>query len=502
VDERDYLAIKERAVERLLRIPGVHAVGVGAKQVAGERTGDVAIAVFVERKRPLAELAPEERVPEEIEGVKTDVVEMPVPTTIQTGPGQLFGASRVDDHEYRPIRGGSACARPGQGHGTFGCLFTVAGDPNTVIAATCHHVVYDHCSDVANHEEVGQPSGETSSSRCCSDIVGTVLAAQCDGQVDIALVKLNGGEDWLAEVHEVGPVRATHFVTTAEANPPNTYPVKKRGRTTALTGGAITHTGTTGTILEADRVTVHRTYTNGMVIAPNPDPASPGTPTDFGLGGDSGSAVLNEFDMVVGILFGASFATATTSGSGFAFPIKDLIDKFAEQLPVGQRIEIRVALADRAGDVRTVPTAMAADEQAAAAPITPGAAAALEQEIRTTARGAWYADLYRRHRDELAALVHSNRRVTVVWHRSGGAELLQWLVRAFSRPDVRVPERIQGRPIRACLEELAAAVTRHGSAALGADVRSVLPTLPDVSGLTEREIVERLKGAQLEAAPV
>lgn len=495
----DYLAIKERAAPRLLAIPGVHAVGVGAKQVAGERTNDVAIAVFVERKRPPSELAPEERIPDEIEGVKTDVVEIPVPTTIQTGPGQLFGAQRVDDHEYRPVRGGTACSRPGHGHGTFGCLFTVVGDASTVIASTCHHVVYDHCSDTASHEEVGQPDGETSSSRCCSDIVGTVLAAQCDGQVDIALIKLNGGEEWLAEVQQVGPVRATHFVTTAEANPPNTYPVKKRGRTTALTGGAITHTGTTGTILESDGVTVHRTYTNGMVVAPNPDPASPGTPTDFALPGDSGSALLNELDMVVGIVFGASFATATTNGSAFAFPIKDLIDKFAEGLPVGQRIEMRVALADRAGDVHTVPTAMVADDPPAA-PITPAAAAQLEQELRTTARGAWYSDLYRRHREELAALVHSNRRVTVVWHRSGAAELLQSLVRAFSRSDERMPERIDGRPIRACLEETAAAVTRYGSAALRADVRSVLPTLPDVSGLSDREIVERLKGAELAPA--
>jgi hypothetical protein len=505
VEDRDYHEIKERVAERLLRIPGVHMIAVGAKQVDGERTGDAAITLFVERKRPLSEIPSEERIPEEIEGVKTDVIEMPPPTIGQTGPGQLFGANRDDGNEYRPVRGGSQIARAnGNSIGTLGCLCTVSGDPNTVIALTNHHVIYENCSDSPNHEEVGQPKGSTSSSACCSDIIGTVLDAQCDQEVDITLVKLNGGAEWLAEVQEVGRITARHDITATEVNPlatpPITYPVKKRGRRTRLTGGVVTHTGAIGQVLKADG-TVHRSYNNVMIIDPNPDPASPGTPTDFHLPGDSGSALLNEFDMVVGITFGQVAATATTKGVGLAFPIKALIDKFAEGVPVGRRIELAVATADRAGDVHTVPTAMVADGQPALPPITPGQAERLEEEIRTTRRGARYSDLARRHREEVGALIHSNRRVTVAWHRSGAAEVMQWLVRAFSTPGLRVPAEIQGRPVRACLEDLAAVVTRHGSAALGADIRSVLPTLPDVSGLTDREIVERLKGAEPAMTP-
>ncbi len=495
--EPDYMEIKERAAPRLLALPGVHAVGVGAKQVAGKRTEDVAIAVFVEHKRPPAEVPADERVPDEIEGVKTDVIEMPVPQTIQQ-PGQLFGAKREDTKKYRPIRGGTQCAREGQGFGTFSCLFTMPSDPKTVIASTCHHVIYTNCSDKANKEQVGQADGSTSSSGCCQDIVGTVLAAVCDTEVDIALIKLNGGEEWLAEVQEVGPVGATHFVEPAEANPPNTYAVQKRGRTTSRTGGVITHTGTSGTVTKPGGV-VHRTYTNGMVIAPNPDPEHPTTGVDFALPGDSGSALLNESGFVVGIVFSASFATATTNGTAVAFPIKDLIDKFAEKLSAGERLEIRVATAEKAGEVHTV--AMSAAEQLQPAPITSAEALRLERELRTTEQGAWYADLYHRHGRELSDLVHSNRRVTVAWHRSGAAELMQLLIRAFSRPETRIPEEIQGRPIRACLEDMAAAIKRSGSAALDADARRVLPTLPDIAGLSHSEIVERLKGAATAAGP-
>jgi hypothetical protein len=505
VEERDYQEIKDRVAERLLRIPGVHMIAVGAKQVDGERTGDVAITLFVERKRPLSEIPSGERIPEEIEGVKTDVIEMPPPTIGQTGPGQLFGANRDDDGEYRPVRGGSQIARTNANTiGTLGCLCTVRGDPNTVIALTNHHVIYENCSDSPNHEEVGQPNGSTSSSDCCSDIIGTVLDAQCDQEVDITLVKLNRGAEWLAEIQEVGRVTATHDITPAEVNPlatpPITYPVKKRGRRTGLTGGVVTHAGAVGQVQNHDG-TVHRSYNNAMIIDPNPDPASPGTHTDFHLPGDSGSALLNEFDMVVGITFGQAPATATTSGVGVAFPIKALIDKFAEGVLVGRRIELRVATADRAGDVHTVPTAMVADGQPALPPITPAQAERLEEEIRTTRRGARYSDLARRHREEVGALIHSNRRVTVVWHRSGAAELVQWLVRAFSTPGVRVPAEIQGRPARACLDDLAAALRRNGSAELAADVDTVMPTLPDVAGLTRRDIVDRLKGPAHSTAP-
>jgi hypothetical protein len=494
--EPDYMDIKERAAPRLLALPGVHAVGVGAKQVDGKRTEDVAIAVFVEHKRPLAEVPADERIPDEIEGVKTDVIEMPVPQTIQV-PGQLFGAKREDKKKYRPIRGGTQCQREGQGLGTFGCLFTMPSDPKTIIASTCHHVIYTNCSDKANKEQVGQADGSTSSSGCCQDIVGTVLSAVCDTEVDIALIKLNGGEEWLGEVQEVGPIGSTHFVEPAEANPPNTYPVQKRGRTTSRTGGVITHTGTSGTV-EKPGGGLHRSYTNGMLIQPNLDPASPGAMVDFALGGDSGSALLSETGQVVGIVFAATFATTTSNGTGFAFPIKDLIDKFAEKLPVPERFEIRVATAEKAGEVHTV--AMSADEQAEPAPITSAEALRLERELRTTEQGAWYADLYHRHGQELSHLVHSNRRVTVAWHRSGAAELMQWLIRAFSQPETRIPDEIQGRPIRACLEDLAAAIKRSGSAALDADARRVLPTLPDIAGLSHSEIVERLKRAAPAAA--
>jgi len=45
-------AVKAQASERLLAIPGVHSVAIGAKKVGGEKTAEPAIVVFVTSKKP------------------------------------------------------------------------------------------------------------------------------------------------------------------------------------------------------------------------------------------------------------------------------------------------------------------------------------------------------------------------------------------------------------------------------------------------------------------
>lgn len=488
MEDREYVEVKERVAERLLAIPGAHTVGVGEKLTGGEPTGETAIQVYVARKRPLAEIPPGERVPPAIEGARTDVVEEPPPRELQI-PGISAGTEREDNGEYRPVRGGTQVKRPFGGTGTLGCICDVTGDPRRVIGLSNRHVFYEP-SDTPANEPVGQPSGDDSSSESCNDIIGTILDTQYDEDVDIALIRLNAGTRYLAEIRGVG------IVPGSGAHPALNDQVKKRGRSSELTGGFVANPNADGVILRPDG-TVKRAYKRALLIRPNPDPANPG-PTDFAIEGDSGSALLNAANRVVGIVF----AGGSGVGSARAMPIETIVKKFtgvslgptSPVLPAARHVALAVASATAADDVRTVPAAMAADERPARAAITPGEARRLEEELRAASpRGAWYADLYRRHGEEVAALVHKNRRVTVVWHRSGAAELSQWLVRAFSRSDVRVPEEIQGRPVRACLDDLADALVRNGSSALGADLEKALPTLPDVAGLCDREIVERLK---------
>ncbi len=69
-DHAQLVKVKEDAEKGLRAIPGVHAVGIGKKSVNGAFTDELAIAVFVTKKKPLSELAPHEVVPSQINGIK------------------------------------------------------------------------------------------------------------------------------------------------------------------------------------------------------------------------------------------------------------------------------------------------------------------------------------------------------------------------------------------------------------------------------------------------
>jgi len=80
---RSYLAsiseVRRRHESRLLTLPNV--IGVSAETTD---RGDVLI-VLVRRKVPRTQLAPEEVIPQQIEGFPTDVVEIGEPTAPPTG---------------------------------------------------------------------------------------------------------------------------------------------------------------------------------------------------------------------------------------------------------------------------------------------------------------------------------------------------------------------------------------------------------------------------------
>lgn len=68
--------IKEKVKDELLSRANVIGVGIGFKQVEGQKTNQVALVVLVTRKVPAASLARRDRLPLEIEGVPVDVQEI------------------------------------------------------------------------------------------------------------------------------------------------------------------------------------------------------------------------------------------------------------------------------------------------------------------------------------------------------------------------------------------------------------------------------------------
>ena len=65
-----------KARRELIKLPGVRGVGYGYKEVDGKSTGEIAIVVFVDKKKTRRYVPTEERIPADYLGVKTDVVEL------------------------------------------------------------------------------------------------------------------------------------------------------------------------------------------------------------------------------------------------------------------------------------------------------------------------------------------------------------------------------------------------------------------------------------------
>lgn len=76
VSDQDYSRIREikdRFEDMILIKANVVGVGIGLREQAGERLEEVCLVVMVTHKVPRTELAPEDMIPTEIEGVGVDV---------------------------------------------------------------------------------------------------------------------------------------------------------------------------------------------------------------------------------------------------------------------------------------------------------------------------------------------------------------------------------------------------------------------------------------------
>ena len=302
--------ILKDAREQLLRRANVVATGVGYKVTGGERTSTLSIVCSVAEKVPTAQLLGRDRVPEMVSGIPTDVV--------RTGPIRAL-QSRTDRH--RPAPGGVSIGHRDITAGTLGCL--VRKNEQTFILSNNHVLANSNEAElgdpilqpgpydggrfpedhIANLEQfvpisfIGLPSecGLATGVAALLNMVAIVLGRDArlqavsglipENLVDAAIARPINAEDVSAEILEIGFIQGTAPGELGMA-------VKKSGRTTGLT---------TGEILQVD-VSANVQYGAGQ-IARFTDQLMAGS---MSQGGDSGSAVLDENNRLVGLLFAGS----------------------------------------------------------------------------------------------------------------------------------------------------------------------------------------------------
>jgi hypothetical protein len=333
----------------------------------------------------------------------------------------------------------------------------------------------------------------------CDRRIGIVIDARLD--VDTALIQLDGGMKYKAEIEEIGIVKGVHDVTQNEATP-GPYHVQKRGAKTGLTSGDIVSIHVDGYTINADppdednpslapSFTLHRHYSEAISVQ-TPDPSNPGKMLTFAAGGDSGSAVLNMSGELIGILFMAS-----ENGLAGVTPISQITTA----------LNVTIATATQVNAVQTVPASVGSPMMAHAEPAFSGAGLAargaaapvmarlqeVEREVAATPAGKELADVVLRHFDEVQTLVNTNRRVATAWHRNGGPKIVQSLVRMIQAPDEALPDTIDGRPLSECLARLQKSLARYASPALSLDLTRYTSRLVRLAGLTYPQVLTALR---------
>jgi len=505
VTDDEALAIKTRVAPQLLALPGVTAVGLGSKETGRRATGELALKVFVTVKRPANQVAAAEVIPREIDGLPTDVIQSGARHLLAAPTGVYEVDENEDDTRSRPMTGGRAIRREDSTHvGTLGCFLVDPAEPGTAYALTNYHVVAPPDVPMPDRDisAVGQPRGRSSVTGCCNDLFGKYAdsAHDRDDGKDEAVIKLDPGTQWLAEIADIGIVTEKHEITPAEAAS-HTYQVRKRGCRTLLTGGVVSAVNTSAG--QSD---------NEIVIDPNPNPEAGARTVFFVYEGDSGSALVSDNKEVVGLVYKRDDA-----GHGYALAIDHVLERLDAALSetLNRSVTLEVARATQVGLVNTVPgAAMVATPPELAAQLGPAPRPAprpapaavttpvvtgwmppvatpafLQRDLDRSATGRLVITTWLTHQRELLGLINSNRRVALAWHRTGLSGLVQVPARMPAEPDLALPATLHGEPVRTVLTRMRATLDRFASPGLSADLARLDRVLPDLGGLSYPGII-------------
>jgi len=326
---------KDLHKETLLRKDLVVGVGTGYKVSRGEQTDELCIVTMVRQKVPKSGLTAESMVPPEVDGVRTDIIEV----------GDLW-AFQSPRSRFRPAPAGVSVSHYQSPAGTFGCVVRDRQYGTRLILSNNHVLAKN------NEAKLGDPilqpsptdggqenqdilaylvrvqpllfSGDKKTvSKAAKSFIGLgnffsrLFGSQINfsaakrtpeqiNYVDAAVARPADDSAILDEIQEIGKVSQTIPARLG-------MPVRKYGRTTGLTTGTVR-------VLDA---TITINYFNGCKARFDNQIIT----TPMSSGGDSGSLLIDgSAPLAVGLLFAGS-AQATTHN-----PIQLVLDSLKVDL--------------------------------------------------------------------------------------------------------------------------------------------------------------------------
>jgi hypothetical protein len=163
------------AAQKLFKLPNVVGVGLGHKVTDGVDTKEVCISVLVARKLPPTALRDEEKIPNRVNELRTDVVESG--EIVAKTFGSWYG-NRLDRRtQLRPARPGLSIAHYRVSAGTFGAM-VYDRKTNEPLILSNNHVLANATNGYDNLSSPGDPilqPGPSDGGLNPKDIIATLL---------------------------------------------------------------------------------------------------------------------------------------------------------------------------------------------------------------------------------------------------------------------------------------------------------------------------------------
>lgn len=188
--------IPDEARDRLLDLPNVIGSGIGFREVDGERTREVCLRVYVDEK--VEEIPEEDRVPEEVAGYPTDVVERESRvttyrdnTTIRPGAAGLQGNYVYQDGDTSVL-------------GSFGTAAVRKSDGSPVIT-TCKHLFQETGPDEdVTGRVIYSPTDDVESSPLAEVVEDAPRDPDLDDSLDVVYAAAEGSDTFTGRPFAMG----------------------------------------------------------------------------------------------------------------------------------------------------------------------------------------------------------------------------------------------------------------------------------------------------------
>jgi subtilisin family serine protease len=116
--------------------------------------------------------------------------------------------------------------------------------------------------------------------------------------------------------------------------------------------------------------------------------------------------------------------------------------------------------------------------------------------LLNTAEGQRFYERGRTHWEEVRALVNTQKRIAVVWHRNKGPMLLHHITRSVMLPHVPLPREWDGVEISIRAARMVSALEPYASKPLIAAMHETLPLIAQLQGKTLLELVEMFESSE------